>query len=677
MFRLLIFIFPLFLIFGCSENPAVQFPDHQQLASQYFNEDKQWYLDNIPFFECSDTMLQQVYYYRWKMYKAHIRNTGADSFVITEFIVHMPWDKEPWCTINAASMHHIYEGRWLKDNRYINGYLNHLYTQGGNNRNYSESIADAAYAHFLVNADTAFLLQHLDTMKSIYNGWSDHWDSSKNLYYIPAMPDATEYNIAGVDASGGKAGFDSGVAFRPTINSYMYANAKAISKIAAFKNDRATADEYAKKAAQLRNNVMEYLWNDSLQHFSDRYKQDNQYVHYWDFIRGRELAGYAPWYFSLPENNTRYFPTWKYITDTGYLSGPYGLRTNEPTYEYYFRQYAYYKGRRSSQWNGPNWPFQSSIAITAMANFLNDYKQDVVTVPDYLRQLRSYAKQHYLPDGKINLVENYDPDKGGPIVYEYWSNHYNHSSFNNLIISGLCGIRPSEGDSLTINPLIDSSIHYFYLSNLYYHGHRLRIIYDEDGKKYNAGKGLQVWVDDKKVSTDKSVKGYRVFVGPALKQEIEPAPENIALNIRRKNFPVASASINASQDTTLYKPLDGRIWYFPEVNNFWSTDGSVARADWFALDFGQAKDISTVKIYFYADGKSYNIPKKVSIEYESAGEWKPVKFINGTPLLNSNTVTEIVFEKASTKKLRVVFERGDKNIAITELEVFGPALMPK
>ena len=44
--------------------------------------------------------------------------------LITEFINHVPWDRDPYCTINAASMHHIYEGRWLKDDRYMNGYIN-------------------------------------------------------------------------------------------------------------------------------------------------------------------------------------------------------------------------------------------------------------------------------------------------------------------------------------------------------------------------------------------------------------------------------------------------------------------------------------------------------------------------------------------------------------------------
>ena len=115
-----LFTLPVLLI-GCTNREEVVFPDHDTLATKYFMEDRQWYLDNIPFFECSDKEIEQVYYYRWKMYKAHIRNVGDNSYVITEFINHVPWDREPFCTINAASMHHIYEGRWLKDNRYMDG----------------------------------------------------------------------------------------------------------------------------------------------------------------------------------------------------------------------------------------------------------------------------------------------------------------------------------------------------------------------------------------------------------------------------------------------------------------------------------------------------------------------------------------------------------------------------
>jgi glycogen debranching enzyme len=205
------------------------------------------------------------------------------------------------------------------------------------------------------------------------------------------MPDATEFTIASIDASGGKDGFEGGEAFRPTINSYMYGNARAIAKIAELKGDAATANEYSKKADSLKSNVQDNLWNDTLQHFTDRYKVDNQYVHYWDFIRGRELAGMIPWYFNLPADSPKFNAAWKHVIDSTCLLGKWGLRTNEPSYEYYFKQFVYFQGQRGSQWNGPSWPYQTSQALTAMANLLNNYDQDIITPQHYLKLLRLYT----------------------------------------------------------------------------------------------------------------------------------------------------------------------------------------------------------------------------------------------------------------------------------------------
>jgi hypothetical protein len=50
--------------------------------------------------------------------------------------------------------------------------------------------------------------------------------------------------------------------------------------------------------------------------------------------------------------------------------------------------------------------------------------------------------------------------------------------YNNLVITGLCGIRPSESDTLVLNPLIDNSIELFCLDDVLYHGHKLTVVYD-------------------------------------------------------------------------------------------------------------------------------------------------------------------------------------------------------
>ena len=220
-----------------------------------------------------------------------------------------------------------------------------------------------------------------------------------------------------------------------------------------------------------------------------------------------------PWYYNLPDDNHKFSEAWRHVLDTTYLLGEFGLRTNEPSYEYYFKQFVFTFGKPGSQWNGPSWPYQTSQVITGMANLLNNYHQNVVTKSDYLNHLRLFTRQHYLPNGKINLVENYDPNKGGPIVYFYWSNHYNHSSYNNLVISGLCGIRPDESDTLTINPLMDNSIQYFCLDDVRYHGRKLTIIYDKEGNKYKFGKGLTVLVDGEEKVVMQDDDKYKVVIG--------------------------------------------------------------------------------------------------------------------------------------------------------------------
>lgn len=656
-------IFILFFLFACKD-PKIEL-DHTKISKQYYGEDYQWYVDNLPFFECSDKDIEQVYYYRWKLFKAHIRNVGKDEFVVTEFINHVPWDRAPYCTINAASMHHIYEGRWLKDDRYMNGYINNLYN-GGDNRSYSESIADATFARYMVNGDSAFLFRQLDSMKAIYDGWYDHYDSSKDLYYIPAMPDATEYTIASIDASGGKDGFEGGEAFRPTLNSYMYGNAKAIARIAGMQGDEATHSLYTQRAEKLKKNVEEKLWNDSLQHFTDRYKVNNQYVTYWNFIRGRELAGMMPWYFNLPADKAEFHAAWKHVTDTNNLLGQYGFRTNEPSYEHYFKQFVFFEGRPGSQWNGPSWPYQSSQALTAMANLLNNYHQDVVSNSDYIKLLRLFTKQHFLPDGRINLVENYDPNNGGPIVYYYWSNHYLHSSYNNLVISGLCGVRPSESDTLIVNPLADSTIDYFMLDDVKYHGHKLSVVYDRNGTKYNVGKGLKVYVDDEQL---KPVMGDSAFVIPArIVEPVKPRQENVALNIDTAGFPKASASVNA--DTSMWQAVDGRIWYFPEILNYWSTKGSTSKSDWYALEFDRMRDVSSVKLYFFGDSVSFFSPESVQLEYLVDKTWSPLKIDSYAPPV-MNTVNTFSFAKINAKGIMVSFRHSPpRQIAVSEIECY-------
>ena len=103
-----------------------------------------------------------------------------------------------------------------------------------------------------------------------------------------------------------------------------------------------------------------------------------------------------------------------------------------------------------------------------------------------------------LPNGCCNLdaakscdgevIPTPDKDRG---------KDYNHSTYLDIIISGLVGLRAAFGNIFTVNPLADSTIKYFALDNVAYHGHNLTIAYDSTGLRYSARgcSGLCVWVD--------------------------------------------------------------------------------------------------------------------------------------------------------------------------------------
>jgi hypothetical protein len=238
---------------------------------------------------------------------------------------------------------------------------------------------------------------------------------------------------------------------------------------------------FAEKAQTLKKNFQFFLWHKKRSFFVDR-RRDNRF-----FLNGLELEGYFPWFCNMPDEE--YSCAWKYITDPEYFCGKYGLRTLEKNHEEYLVEHSI---PGMCMWNGWCWPFASSLALTGMANLLNDYRQSFVSVEDYYKLLETYTLCHY-KDGVPHLAENYEPDEG------YWytdrgerSKYYNHSSYCDLVISGLAGFRPAEDGSVVINPLIPSDWDYFALSDIPFIDRKLTVLFDRNGKKYNYGKGLLV-----------------------------------------------------------------------------------------------------------------------------------------------------------------------------------------
>ena len=93
--------------------------------------------------------------------------------------------------------------------------------------------------------------------------------------------------------------------------------------------------------------------------------------------------------------------------------------------------------------------------------------------------------------------------------------------------------------------------------------------------------------------------------------------------------------------------------------------------DWYALDFDQPRQISSVKIYPVADGKTLEAPEQFIIEYLQGDKWVPVtvKSLNPTKPLG-NTVNVIEFEPVISNATRIHFIHHGKQVAISEIECY-------
>ena len=456
------------------------------------NEDAaNWMAENVPLFDCPDKDFNDIYYFRWWSLRKHIKRTPV-GWGMTEFLVPRSY-ADRYNLIACAIGHHVMETRWLRDTTYMHQILRTWYY--GNDgqamqrmNKFSSWNPHAIYEAFKVQGDTTFLLALRPRLEEEYARWKSTNRLENGLYWQGDVQDGMEESISG----GRKKQYA-----RPTINSYMAANAKALGQISLLENQQQKATEYDNDYRQQLRLIEEKLWNNDQQFFETMRGDSSAQV--------REAIGYMPWYCNLfegQEGKSKYDVAWKQLTDEKGFCAPYGLTTAERRHPL-FRSHGFGK----CEWDGAIWPFATSQTLTALANYLNDG----TTVPGidssiFFKQMNLYAQSQHMR-GKPYIGEYLDETTG------YWlmgdrerSRYYNHSTFADLVITGLAGLRPQADGSIVVNPLIPAdSWDYFCLDGILYRGQLLTIIWDRDGQHYHQGQGLTLMVNGKTMANRKDI----------------------------------------------------------------------------------------------------------------------------------------------------------------------------
>jgi hypothetical protein len=454
---------------------------------------------DAPLFSCPNADFERMYWFRWWTYRKHLRQT-PDGFVVTEFMPDVSWAGK-YNTISCAAYQHTREGRWLADDSIVRDYLVFMLEKGGPARGYTFPAAAAVWDLYQARGDKPWTIARLPALIKNYQAWEKSHRDDGELFWQTDTSD-------GMEISAGGHGY------RPTINACMYGDARAIANIARMANDQPTAAAFDADADKIRSLVLERLWSDQTHFFHTQPRKTD--------ARGRpeqkivdpttrELMGYEPWLFDLPTPGNGYEVAWDQLKDEQGFAAPFGPTTCERRSPLYRISYQGHE----CQWDGPSWPYSTSLTLMAMANVIRDYPQKNVDRVGYFDLLTTYTKSQKmtLPDGRVVpwIDENLDPIKGNWIAHDRLKEpamrgagpadrgqDYNHSSYNDLIITGLCGLVPGPGDEVVIDPLLpDKSWDWFCLDDVSYHSHKLAIVWDRDGKKFSRGAGLTVWIDGK------------------------------------------------------------------------------------------------------------------------------------------------------------------------------------
>jgi hypothetical protein len=459
----------------------------------YVPNDKayEWLSKNIPLFECPDTTIEKIYYYRWWTIRKHLKQT-PDGFVFDEFITPMAHAGK-YNTISSALGHHIYELRWLHDQKYLDDYVNFWLhvdpkTQKPHLHAFSSWLQYAVYNRYLVNKDKKFLENNIGALDADYKLWEKEKEVSSGLFWQFDVRDAMEESI-----SGGRKEQNR----RPTINSYMYGNAWAMSKMAGVLSIDSLKRKYKIKAERLRKLVNDSLWDNKESFYKVLHTNGR-------LEDAREELGYIPWYFNLPTNDRKYAVQWDQLVDTTGFKAPWGITTAERRHPL-FRTHGSGHG---CEWDGAVWPFATTQTLKGLANLLTNYSyHSKVNSTVFYSELHKYASSHQKRG--LPYLGEYQDEKNGEWLKgdNPRSSYYNHSCFADLVINDLIGLKPGEDNVLEVYPLIPKDKwDYFTLDKVFYHGQMLTISWDKTGHRYGNGAGLSIYENGQRIYNGRELK---------------------------------------------------------------------------------------------------------------------------------------------------------------------------
>jgi hypothetical protein len=651
-----------------------------------------WWAQNLPYIDVPEPAIKKNIYYRWWLMRYNhldaeipgqnfqfpISMEGVlgynNAIVLTQpmhiddlkYLRNPVWGFGPWLSVGQVSRN----GRFVDNPGDPENWSN----------SYTQYIGEAAWKSYQIHGGQPAIAGNLARYaEQDVKGQLSFYDRNNNRVIGYDWGALTGNDADAVSFHWRSGNMDRGE------GAYQYSGARAAAQAYAAVGNTAKANEMNTLATQIGNALVSVLWNPNRRLFENRMESDGA------FNPWKEINIYYPFAVGAIPNTTQYKESLRLFDDPAQY----------PIFPFYTANQA---DKAASGTGSNNFStINSTVQFRLLSSVLRNYPNQWINTEWYKKLLYWNAWAQYVngntqyPDAN-EFWANWN---GSSITYRSWIHHNILGSSNWTIVEDVAGLRPRNDNQVELNP-ININWSHFVINNLRYRNSDLTIVWDNpsDGVvRYNGvPEGYSIYVNGTRRATINQL--VPMTYNPATGAVTTSATVNFSTSATFMQSPTqvqhtdarmvdmlakagvdlaASPPANLAQGSTatasfgsnVASAIDG----FPINEPFWGAGGSPNAQDWYEVNFGQARTINEVWLYFRdsrPQSSTYRAPSSYNIQYLNGTTWTTVANQVKSPAAPRGNFNKVTFTPVSTQRVRVLASNASgAKTGLTEFKVYN------
>ncbi|MEV0162810.1 galactose-binding domain-containing protein [Nonomuraea fuscirosea] len=633
-----------------------------------------WWAENVPYIDVPEPAIKKNIYYRWWLMR--FNHLDAD---IPGQTFQFPTSTEGVLGYNNAialtQPMHIDDLKYLRDPIYAYGDWLSVGQTSKNGRfldnpgdpenwsnSYTQYIGEAAWKSYQIHGGQPAIAANLARYaEQDVKGQLSFYDTDNNKLI--------EYDwgaLTGNDADAVSFHWKPGRMDRAE-SAYQYSGALAAAQAYETVGNTAKAAELRTLATQIQNAIVGVLWNPGRQLFEHRLKSTHEWVPW------KEINNYYPFAVGAIPDTATYKQALRLFDDPAQY----------PIFPFYTANQA---DKAASGTGSNNFStINSTVQFRLLSSVLRDYPNEWIDATWYKKLLYWNAWAQYVggntqwPDAN----EFWADWNGSSIAYRSWIHHNILGSGNWTVIEDVAGLRPRNDAKVELSP-IDIGWTHFTVNNLRYRGADLTIVWDDpaDGVVRYPGvpEGYSIYVNGARAATVSAlvpftwdpatgtvttsgtvthhvaVSGLRspaqvVHSGARMVDLLAKAGVDLTADLADLSAGATATASTTASGSSAAGAVDG----FPINEPFWG--GTTAGQDWYELNFGTARTLDEVRLYFKDSrpaSATYRAPASYDLQYHNGSAWVSVPAQTKTPAAPRANYNLVRFPAITAQRVRVL-----------------------